>query len=119
MFARLYTLFVALFFAIPLLASASAIPRGGTDSGNSCTTGAVQCCQSVESSGSTSTLTSTLLGLLGVVIGDVGVNVGLTCSPISVIGVGGNSCSAQTVCCSNNSFNGVVAIGCTPINVGL
>ncbi|KAK0502370.1 hydrophobin-251 [Armillaria luteobubalina] len=117
MFARLYTLFVALFFAIPLLASASAIPRGGT--GDSCTTGAVQCCQSVESAGSTSTLTSTLLGLLGVVVGDIGVNVGLTCSPISVIGVGGNSCSAQTVCCENNSFNGVVAIGCTPINVGL
>ncbi|KAK0218795.1 hydrophobin-251 [Armillaria novae-zelandiae] len=115
MFARLYTLFVALFFAIPLLASASAIPRGG----DSCTTGAVQCCQSVESAGSTTTLTSTLLGLLGVVIGDLGVNVGLTCSPISVIGVGGNSCSAQTVCCENNSFNGVVAIGCTPINVGL
>ncbi|KAK0447417.1 hydrophobin-251 [Desarmillaria tabescens] len=114
MFARLYTLFVALFFAIPLLASASAIPRGG----DSCTTGEVQCCDSVQNSGSSSVV-STLLGLLGVVVGGVGVDVGLTCSPISVIGVGGNSCSAQTVCCENNSFNGVIAIGCTPINVGL
>ncbi|KAG7442197.1 fungal hydrophobin [Guyanagaster necrorhizus] len=115
MFARLHTLFVALFFAIPLLAVGTAIPRGG----DSCTTGEVQCCQSVQNSGSTSNLTTTLFGLIGVVVGDLGVNVGLTCSPISVIGVGGNSCSAQTVCCENNSFNGVIALGCTPINVGL
>ncbi|KAK0200381.1 hydrophobin-251 [Desarmillaria ectypa] len=104
MFARLYTLFVALFFAIPLLASASALPRGG------------ECKRAVA--GLTAAL-RTLLGLLGVVVGSVGVDVGITCSPLSVIGVGGNSCSAQTVCCANNSFNGVVAIGCTPINVGL
>ncbi|KAK0200379.1 hydrophobin-251 [Desarmillaria ectypa] len=115
MFARLYTLFVALFFAIPLLASASALPRGG---GNACTTGEVQCCDSVQNSGSNG-LATTLLGLLGVVVGSVGVDVGITCSPLSVIGVGGNSCSAQTVCCANNSFNGVIAVGCTPLNVGL
>ncbi|KAK0205203.1 hydrophobin-251 [Desarmillaria ectypa] len=113
MFARIYALAFTLFFAMPLFVAGSAVPRGG----NGCTTGAVQCCQSVQSA--TSTPVSTLLGLLGVVLGNLGVDVGITCSPISVIGVGGNSCSAQTVCCEDNSFNGLIAIGCTPINIGL
>ncbi|KAG7439268.1 fungal hydrophobin, partial [Guyanagaster necrorhizus] len=82
-----------------------------------CSTGTVQCCDSVQSP--SSNVVQTLLGLLGIPIGDVTANVGVTCSPISVIGVGGNSCSAQTVCCENNSFNGVIALGCSPINIGL
>ena len=44
------------------------------------------------------------LGLLGIVLDGVTAQVGLTCSPISVIGVGsGSACSAQAVCCENNS----------------
>ncbi|PFH49489.1 hypothetical protein AMATHDRAFT_147546 [Amanita thiersii Skay4041] len=44
----------------------------------------------------------------------------VTCNPIAGwFGISGNSCNAQTVCCENNSFNGVVALGCTPINVSL
>ncbi|KAK0421531.1 hypothetical protein EV421DRAFT_2044658 [Armillaria borealis] len=65
MFARLYTLPVALFFAAPLLASASAIPRGGD--GNSCSTGPVQCCESVQKAGSGPV--AALLGLVGAVVG--------------------------------------------------
>ena len=42
---------------------------------------------------------------LGIVIQDVNVIVGLTCSPLSVIGVGGSSCNTQTVCCENDSFS--------------
>ncbi|KAK0469244.1 hydrophobin [Desarmillaria tabescens] len=83
-----------------------------------CSTGPVQCCDSVQSSKSGG-LVATLLGLLGINLGSADVPVGLTCSPLSVIGIGGNSCSAQTVCCENNSFNGLIAIGCTPINIGL
>ncbi|TFK32947.1 hydrophobin, partial [Crucibulum laeve] len=60
---------------------------------------------------------SKLLGLLGVVVQDVNALVGVTCTPITVIGAGSNSCSAQTVCCTNNSFNGVVALGCSPISL--
>ncbi|KAK0434498.1 hydrophobin-251 [Armillaria borealis] len=112
MFARLSS--VAL-LALPLLASATAVvPRGG---GASCATGTTQCCDSVQSP--TSSVVQALLGGLGIPIGDVTANVGVTCSPISVIGVGGTSCSNQVVCCQNNNFNGVVALGCTPINVGL
>ncbi|CAA7260094.1 unnamed protein product [Cyclocybe aegerita] len=60
-----------------------------------------------------------LLGLLGVVVQDVTAIVGVTCTPITVIGAGGNSCTAQPVCCTNNSFKGIVALGCTPANINL
>jgi hypothetical protein len=30
--------------------------------------------------------------------------VGITCSPITAIGLGGNSCTQQAVCCTNNNF---------------
>ncbi|KAJ3512144.1 hypothetical protein NLJ89_g3695 [Agrocybe chaxingu] len=60
-----------------------------------------------------------LLGLLGLVVQPINAIVGLTCNPISVIGIGGNSCTAQPVCCQNNSFNGLIAIGCTPVNLNL
>ncbi|KAF9007109.1 fungal hydrophobin-domain-containing protein [Cyathus striatus] len=82
-----------------------------------CTTGNLQCCNSTGTAKNSAI--STLLGLLGIVISDITALVGVTCSPISVIGVGGNSCTAQPVCCTNNSFNGVVALGCTPVNLNL
>ncbi|KAF8871126.1 fungal hydrophobin-domain-containing protein [Infundibulicybe gibba] len=82
-----------------------------------CNTGDIQCCNSVQAAGSSAV--SGLLGLLGIVVQDVTALVGVTCSPITAIGIAGNQCSAQPVCCTNNSFNGLVAIGCTPINVNL
>lgn len=49
--------------------------------------------------------TATLAGLLGVVLGPVTGEVGIDCSPISVIAIAsGNACSAQAVCCTNNSY---------------
>ncbi|KAF9446650.1 hydrophobin-domain-containing protein [Macrolepiota fuliginosa MF-IS2] len=92
-------------------------PTATTAPASQCNTGDLQCCNSVQSASSNAV--SLLLGLLGVVLSDVTGLVGLTCSPLSVIGVGGNSCSAQPVCCENNSFNGVIAIGCTPVNINL
>ena len=53
-----------------------------------CNAGGAQCCNSVQSA-SSSGLSSILLGLLGIVLEGVDANVGLDCSPISVIGVGG------------------------------
>ncbi|KAF5350883.1 hypothetical protein D9758_010487 [Tetrapyrgos nigripes] len=130
---------VALFtlFAFAILAVASALPGGAPHStpvvtvtvtsppttttvssgGGQCNTGSLQCCNSVQKASSSSV--GLLLGLLGIVLSDLNVLVGVTCSPISVIGVGGNSCTAQPVCCENNNFNGIIAIGCTPINLGL
>ena len=43
-----------------------------------------------------------LLGLLGIVLDDLNVLLGLSCSPISVVGVGsGSECSGTTVSCSD------------------
>ncbi|KIK60548.1 hypothetical protein GYMLUDRAFT_113435, partial [Collybiopsis luxurians FD-317 M1] len=53
---------------------------------DTCSTGPVQCCNSVTSA--SNPITSTILGLLGIVLGNLNVNVGLGCSPLSVVGVG-------------------------------
>ena len=46
-----------------------------------------------------------LLGLLGVVLQDTNLLIGLDCSPLTVVGVGsGNACSANVVCCENNNI---------------
>ncbi|KAI0812336.1 fungal hydrophobin-domain-containing protein [Irpex lacteus] len=90
--------------------STQTIPAGN------CNTGAIQCCQSVQSANSAAA--STLLGLLGIVLTDLTVPVGLTCSPISVIGVGsGSACDAHPVCCENNSFGSAISIGCIPVSL--
>ncbi|KAF5348076.1 hypothetical protein D9758_010047 [Tetrapyrgos nigripes] len=99
--------------ALATLAAATGTPAPASQ----CNTGNLQCCNSVQSSNTG--LVSSLLGLLGVVLGSVDAQVGVTCSPISVIGVGGNSCTAQPVCCENNTFNGIVALGCSPVNLNL
>ncbi|KAF8187173.1 hydrophobin [Pholiota molesta] len=83
---------------------------------NSCNTGKVQCCNSVISS-DTPGFTQ-ILALVGVDASGFTGQAGLTCSPITAIGVGsGSSCTSQPVCCENNNFNGVAALGCTPINI--
>ncbi|KAF8961856.1 fungal hydrophobin-domain-containing protein [Flammula alnicola] len=83
---------------------------------NSCNTGSVHCCNSVEQSNSSNV--GLVAGLLGLVL-PANVLVGLTCSPLSGVGVGGNSCSQQPVCCENNHFNGLIVVGCSPININL
>ncbi|KXN91790.1 Fruiting body protein SC3, partial [Leucoagaricus sp. SymC.cos] len=60
-----------------------------------------------------------LLGLIGVAVKDLTANVGLQCTTVNVLGLGSDRCNARTVCCEDNSFNGLVALGCTPIGVGL
>ncbi|KAF8889941.1 hydrophobin, partial [Infundibulicybe gibba] len=92
-------------------------PAAPTIPASQCNTGSIQCCNSVESVNDS--IVGVLLALLGIDIDGIDVLVGLTCSPLSILGIGGNSCSAQPVCCQNNNFNGIVAIGCTPINVNL
>ncbi|CAL1702799.1 unnamed protein product [Somion occarium] len=89
----------------------------GSDGGH-CNTGPVQCCNSVQSAGSPEA--SKQLGLLGIVLGNLNTPVGLTCSPITAVGTGGGgNCAATPVCCENNSYNGLVNIGCVPIVVQL
>ncbi|KAG6848768.1 hypothetical protein H0H93_014268, partial [Arthromyces matolae] len=105
MFARLSA---AILLALPLFAVAQ----------TSCSTEKQQCCNSVQDAKS-SGVAEIVHSLLGVAVEDVTAQVGLTCTPISVLAISGVSCNQQTVCCENNNFNGLVALGCTPINVNL
>ncbi|KAF7419377.1 hypothetical protein PC9H_001965 [Pleurotus ostreatus] len=86
----------------------------------SCSTGKVQCCNSVEHS-TQPHVNNLLLGLehFGLVKGLIGGltgNVGIQCSPLLL---SGNSCTAQTACCENVHFNGLIAVGCSPVNLSL
>ena len=114
MLSRAFALAIA---SLPILAAATPVEL---DARQSCSTGDLQCCDSTETVGvmfelsigrlltiytqAGSAAGAALLGLLGIVVQDVNVLLGVTCSPITVIGVGtGSSCSAQTVCCQDNS----------------
>ncbi|KAJ3794693.1 hydrophobin 2 [Lentinula aff. detonsa] len=100
-------------FALATLAAATPAPRG--EPASSCSTGPIQCCNTVQPASSAGA--AALLGLLGIVLQDVNVLVGITCSPISVIGISGNSCSAQAVCCQDNSNGGLISLGCVPVTL--
>ncbi|KAI0713778.1 fungal hydrophobin-domain-containing protein [Earliella scabrosa] len=105
--------------ALPLLAVATHGLHKARTTSSPCSTGSLLCCSSVEQpSGSPglSPLTTNIFGLLAVAVPSADVLVGVTCTPITAVGVGGaGSCSANTVCCENNSFGGLVAIGCVPV----
>ncbi|KAI6021231.1 hydrophobin-3 precursor [Pisolithus marmoratus] len=110
MFSRVFTIasLAALAFAGPLSA------RGSSD--NQCNTGTIQCCNQVQQA-STYQATLNSIGLASLAAGVTGL-VGSNCSPISALSAGtGAQCNAQTVCCTGDQFNGLVNIGCMPINV--
>ncbi|EGO01041.1 hypothetical protein SERLA73DRAFT_105567 [Serpula lacrymans var. lacrymans S7.3] len=132
MFSRLSTVVFYVLFALTAFAAATpwatttppvtttvtitaTAPGTTITSVSQCNTGDLQCCNSVESASSAGA--SLLLGLLGIVLSDVTGLVGITCSPLSVIGIGSSSCTAEPVCCENNSFNGLISLGCSPITL--
>ncbi|KAF8054245.1 hydrophobin-251 [Lyophyllum atratum] len=96
----------AILFALPLLAAAS-----------QCNTGTTACCNKLHNAHDQNM--TGLLGLLGISVKDITGQVGFGCSPISAFGIAGNSCTAQPVCCTGNHFEGLVVVGCSPINVNL
>lgn len=61
----------------------------GGSGGSTCSTGPVQCCNSVQPASSKDA--SKLLGLLGIVLGNLNTPIGITCSPITAIGLGGGA----------------------------
>jgi len=94
--------------------------KGTTEQGQQCQTGPQLCCQDIQPSDSPQS--KGLLGLLGIVL-DAVIPIGVTCSPITVIGAaGGSNCATQPVCCDQSDFGGLgglLNLGCTPINVSL
>ncbi|EIW52195.1 hydrophobin [Trametes versicolor FP-101664 SS1] len=107
----------AKFFTIASLAIlAAATPTPGGEPASSCSTGPVQCCDSTAKANSAAA--TSILDSIGVVVQDVNALVGLDCSPISVVGVGaGNVCSAEAVCCQDNSHGTLISIGCLPVTL--
>ncbi|KAG1772082.1 hydrophobin [Suillus occidentalis] len=89
-----------------------------SSSGAQCNTGTVSCCQSTYASNSNSL--SRITSALNIALDPVEGSVGLGCSPISVIGTGsGAVCNQEPVCCSGNTYYGLINIGCSPINIYL
>lgn len=78
-------------FAILAVASASPAPSKTTSSApptqTGCSSGSLQCCQSLLPS--SDSVVSILLGLLGIVLDSVTGLVGVTCSPINIVGITG------------------------------
>jgi len=115
-FLFLFTI-LAVAFGTPAPSKTTTVTVTATPTPSQCNVADQQCCNSVQDS--SSSIVALLLELLGIAVGSVTGQVGVTCSPLTVIGLSGDSCNASPVCCSNNSFNGVIAIGCTPININL
>ncbi|KAK7017687.1 hydrophobin 2 [Favolaschia claudopus] len=73
-----------------------------------------QCCSSVVSS--TSSVASLVAALVGIDLSGLNVPIGLSCSPITVIG---NNCGSTTVTCDapEKEWGGLIAINCLPITL--
>ncbi|KAF8836398.1 fungal hydrophobin [Paxillus ammoniavirescens] len=83
-----------------------------------CNTGSISCCSSTMAS--TTTTLASLSSLLGLSLPSIGGLIGLSCSSITGVGTGtGAVCTQQPVCCSNNNYNGLINLGCSPINLNL
>ncbi|KAG6817242.1 hypothetical protein H0H87_011299 [Tephrocybe sp. NHM501043] len=118
MFARVQTLFLVFLFAMcASAASVALVPRDGSPVTCNANTGTQQCCNSVQAA--SDPVIGLLTGLLGIVLGPITGQVGLTCNPITVVGLGTTQCNSQAVCCNGNTFNGLITVGCSPINVNL
>jgi len=73
-----------------------------------------QCCGSVVDSSSTEA--GGVLAALGIDLGNIDVPVGLSCSPITVVG---NNCGGVTTRCDapEIEWGGLIAINCIPITL--
>ncbi|CAA7270340.1 unnamed protein product [Cyclocybe aegerita] len=112
MFTKLATITLAVLAATPALISGLATTNKPSCKAN---TGDLQCCNAVYDHNSSKG--RALLEKYGIILASVTGSVGQTCSPITGVVLSGNSCTQQPVCCTNNTFNGVIAVGCSPVNI--
>ncbi|KAH8092524.1 hydrophobin [Cristinia sonorae] len=115
MFAKL-TIFTSTVLAIATLATATPHIVSRNLPASECSTQPVQCCDNTFTEGSAAG--AALLESLGIPIQDLNALVGQGCSPLSVVGVGGTSCSANPVCCQDNSHS-LISLSCVPVDLGL
>ena len=71
---------LAIISSLAILAVATPTPNDTPAS--SCTTGPIQCCQTTTTAGAPAA--AAIIALLGIVVQDLNVPVGLTCDPITV-----------------------------------
>ncbi|KAH7920747.1 fungal hydrophobin [Leucogyrophana mollusca] len=104
-------------FALLPLALLAAATGGAT---NECNTGSASCCDTTSEASSLTQQQIGILSGLGVAVGSLTGLVGFSCSAATIIGTSA-SCSAnqEPICCTDNTFNGVVNLGCSPVNVNL
>ncbi|RDX57006.1 fungal hydrophobin [Lentinus brumalis] len=93
-------------------AAKRASPSGSPPPTPLCSTGAVQCCNRITTARDGTA--GLILSLLGIVVKDLNLPLGITCIPLSDNDVGSGTCSTTPVCCADNSFNGIIALGCVP-----
>ncbi|PIL32632.1 hypothetical protein GSI_05336 [Ganoderma sinense ZZ0214-1] len=106
--------------ALTKTVSVSAAAPSASSSGGECNTGPLQCCDTVVPASSPGM--SSILAVLGVgldVLNGLGdALVGTSCSPISALSLGGGvECNQTPVCCNNNTYQGLINIGCVPIKL--
>ncbi|KAG6902394.1 hypothetical protein C0995_000599 [Termitomyces sp. Mi166 len=99
-----------------------------------CPPGKSKCCEALERSDHS--LVGNILALLGVTLEAVEGLVyaftirffkelflipssGIQCVPIDINGIGQNECHYEPVCCSGQDIEGLIAMGCSPININL
>ncbi|KAI0366465.1 fungal hydrophobin, partial [Pilatotrama ljubarskyi] len=79
-----------------------------------CNTGSIQCCDQVQDAKSSQM--SGILSSLGLDSSSITGLAGTSCSPIDVLALGGGtSCNQTPVCCNDNTYQGLINIGCVPI----
>ncbi|KIP01258.1 hydrophobin [Phlebiopsis gigantea 11061_1 CR5-6] len=106
-------MFARAILTLTLAATALASPTILARSVGSCSAGPVQCCNQVQPAGSPAA-SNALGNLIDVPIQDVNTPIGLSCSPINVLALGGTNCASTPVCCDQNYQNGLVNINCLP-----
>lgn len=47
---------------------------------------------------------SSILGTIGVVVQNLELLVGVTCTPITIVGINNGECAAHPLCCKDNDF---------------
>ncbi|KAF8556685.1 type 1 hydrophobin [Imleria badia] len=110
-------MFVCASILVLAIATGVIASPSGTKRADSCSTGAMQCCNQITSASNAPAGIVDLLGLDNLV-GPIG----LGCTPITAIGTGsGADCTSQAVCCTNTQevSNQLVGVNCSPVNLNL
>ncbi|KAJ8589504.1 hydrophobin [Rhizopogon salebrosus TDB-379] len=109
-------MFVRLLSITSFVILAIATPQPHARGLNECNTGNIGCCGRTE----TVEQYNEIAGLLGLtpIVGNVIGDVGIDCTPITVVGLSqGATCAQEPVCCSSEKYNGVINVGCSPLNL--